>query len=173
MRIKTDKLLKIMNILSWVIFFGILIETGAIVVSYFVSISNPEAAKVLYKGVDMYAYRQQSLEHYSLLVAYKVFIGVMKAYIALQMTRVLTKLNIARPFTIDVVLLMQSISYSILIIWIVSVINNIHVDLLEKSYGITATHISGDFIFIAGIVYVFAQMFRRGIEIQSENDLTV
>jgi hypothetical protein len=173
MKIKTEKLLKIMNILSWVIFFGILIETGAVVISYFVSINNPEAAKVLYKGIDMYAYRQQSFGHYSFLVAYKVFICVMKAYIAFQMTKLLTRLNISRPFTIEVVLLMQSISYSILIIWIVSVINNIHVDLLAKSYDIPATHISGDFIFIAGIVYVFAQMFRRGIEIQSENDLTV
>jgi hypothetical protein len=173
MKIKTEKLLKIMNILSWIIFIGILIEAGAVVVSYFVSISNPEASKVLYKGIGMFDYRQQSFVNYSFLVAYKVFIYVMKAYIALQMTRLLTRLNISRPFTIDVVLLMQSISYSILIIWIVSVINNTHVDFLEKSYGIPAIHVSGDFIFIAGIVYVFAQMFRRGMEIQSENDLTV
>lgn len=173
MKIKTEKLLKIMNILSWVIFIGILFETGAVVVSYFVSISNPLAAKALYKGIDMYAYREQSFVNYSILAGYKVFIYVLKAYIAFQMTKLLTRLNISRPFTIEVVLLMQSISYSIFIIWIISVINNTHVDLLEKSYGIAATHISGDFIFIAGIVYVFAQMFRRGIEIQSENDLTV
>ena len=89
------------------------------------------------------------------------------------MTSLLSKLNIARPFNADVVKLMQRISYSILLVWLVAMAYDIHVGILEKSYGLVATYISGDSIFLAGIVYILAQMFKRGVEIQSENELTV
>jgi hypothetical protein len=32
---------------------------------------------------------------------------------------------------------------------------------------------TGEFLFLAGIVFVIAQIFKRGIEIQTENELTV
>jgi hypothetical protein len=31
----------------------------------------------------------------------------------------------------------------------------------------------GDFLFLAGVVFVLAQIFKKGIEIQLENELTV
>jgi len=52
-------------------------------------------------------------------------------------------------------------------------VHNIHIAIVDKLYGITSDYIPGDFLFIAGIVYVFAQMFKPGVEIQSENELTV
>jgi hypothetical protein len=52
-------------------------------------------------------------------------------------------------------------------------IYDIHVAILEIVYGIKATYISGDVLFLAGMVFVFAQMFKRGVEIQRENELTV
>jgi len=32
---------------------------------------------------------------------------------------------------------------------------------------------SSDFIFLAGVIFIFAQIIKRGIEIQSENNLTI
>jgi Protein of unknown function (DUF2975) len=96
-----------------------------------------------------------------------------QAYITFLMTSLLSKLNISRPFNVHVVKLMQKISYSILCVWIVAMVYNIHIGILEKRYGIVATYISGDSIFLAGIEYVLVQMFKRGLEIQSENELTV
>jgi hypothetical protein len=100
-------------------------------------------------------------------------LNIAQAYIAFLMTRLLSKLNISKPFNADVVKLMQKISYAILCVWLITLIYDIHVAILEKMHGLVATYISGDFIFLAGIVYVFAQMFKRGIEFQSENELTV
>lgn len=173
MKTRTEKLLKIMNILAWIVFVGLMIQAGAVAISFFVSISNPDAAKNLYQGLDLFAYRQQNFLHYSLLVGYTVFMYVVEAYIAFQMTRLLSGLNISKPFTMEVVILMQSISYSIVIVWIIAMIYNIHAGILEKIYGLSAKLISGNFLFLAGIVYVFAQMFRRGVELQTENELTV
>jgi len=173
MKKHTPAILTVLHILAWIAFIGLLIVAGSYIISYMVSIGNPVASKDLYKGMDLSAYREQSFLNYSLIVAYKVMLYLVQAYIAFLVTRLLSKLNINRPFSDDVVELMQKISYSILFLWLVVMVNNIHSALLDKIYGIAATYISGDFIFLAGIVYVLAQMFKRGVEIQSENELTV
>jgi hypothetical protein len=173
MKSKTENLLKVMNFLAWVVFIGLMIVAGAIIISWFVSIGNPQAAKNLYKGMDLSAYRQQSFMHYTFVVWYKVMLYITQAYIAFLMTRLLSRLNISKPFSADTAILMQKISYAILCVWLIAMIHNIHIYLLEKSYGLVARYISGDSIFLAGIVYVLAQLFKRGVEIQSENELTV
>ena len=173
MKTKTEKLLIVMNILAWVVFIGLLIEAGAVITSYLVSIGNAQAAKNLYRGMDLYAYRSHNFTQYTFVVAYKVILYILQSYIAFLMTGLLSRLNISRPFNANVVRLMQRIAYSILSVWAVAMIHNIHIDILEKSYGQVTGHISGEFIFLAGIAYVFAQMFKRGVEIQSENELTI
>lgn len=173
MKSKTENILWVMKILAWIVFIGLMVVAGSIVISYIVSIGNPHAAKDLYQGLDLSAYRQQNFANYTLIVAYKVMLYALQAYIAYLMIKLLSGLNISKPFSTDVVKLMQRISYSILCIWLITVVHNIHIAVLEKSYGIVATYISGDSIFLAGIVYILAQMFKRGVEIQSENDLTV
>lgn len=173
MKSKTEKLLRVMNILACVVFIGLLIVAGSITISYFVSIGNAQAAKDLYRGMDLYAYRLHNFGHYTFVVGYKVILYITQAYIAFLMTSLLSRLNISKPFNADVVKLMQKLSYSILCVWLVAMVHNIHIGILERSYELVATYIPGDSIFLAGIVYVLAQMFKRGVEIQSENDLTV
>jgi len=173
MKLKTEKLVVVMNILAWISFVGLMIKAGAILISYCVSIGNPQAAKDLYRGMDLSVYRDLSFVHYTLLVMYKVILYIMQAYVAFLMTRLLTGLNISRPFNEGVVKLLQKISYSILCVGLVAIVYNIHIAILEKSYGLIATYISVDFIILSGIVYVLAQMFKRGVEIQSENELTI
>jgi len=173
MKSKTEQILTVLNILAWVAFIGLSIVAGSIIISYIVSIGNAQAAKNLYKGMDLFAYRQHSFEHYTVLTGYKVMFYITQAYIAFLMTRLLSSLNVTRPFNQGVVHVMKKISYSILCVWLIAMLNNIHVAILEKVYGVVATYIPGESIFLAGIVYILAQMFKRGVEIQTENELTV
>lgn len=170
---KTERLLKVMKILSWIVFIGLLIKTGAVVVSYMVSTQNPVAAKDLYDGLDLSAYMNAGFVNYTFVVGYRVILYGLQAHIAYLFTKLLSRLNISKPFNSYVVMMMQIMTYTILGIWVFAMIYNIHVAILEKIYGITATYISGDFLFLAGVVYIFAQMFKRGVEIQHENELTV
>ncbi len=173
MKSKTEKLLPVMNVLAWIVFIGLLIVAGSILTSYIVSIGNPQAAKNLYNGLDLSAYREQSFMNYTFVAGYKIILLVIQAYIAFLMTRLLSRLNISKPFNSDVVKLTQRISYSILCIWLIAIMHNTHVAILQKTYSIVPSYVSTDAIFLAGIVYVLAQMFKRGAEIQSENELTV
>lgn len=70
------------------------------------------------------------------------------------------------------------ISYVSFEIWIVWVVIDQYIEGLVKSgYDVSTikNHLdsAGSFIFLAGIIYVIAQIFKRGIELQNENDLTI
>ena len=170
---KTEKILKIMYILSWIVFIGLCIKTGAILISYFVSITTPEAAQNLYAGLDLSEYYNHSFKQYTFIVSYKIGLFATEAYIAYLVTKLLKALNLEKPFNNEVQKLMQSISYSIFNLWILAMIHNTHVQFIGKRYHYSMDLFSSDFLFLAGVIFIFAQIIKRGIQIQSENDLTI
>ena len=66
------------------------------------------------------------------LVGYKIVLYGAQAYIAFLITGLLSKLNIARPFNTAIVQLLEKISYAILCVWLVAMLHNIHLIILEK-----------------------------------------
>ncbi|KGL62665.1 DUF2975 domain-containing protein [Polaribacter sp. Hel1_85] len=170
---KTKQLLKVMHVIAWIVFIALCIKTGAILISYFVSISNPEAAKNLYEGLNLFEYYNHSFLQYSFIIGYKVLLFSVEAYIAFLVTKLLSGLNLEKPFNFNVQKLMQKISYSIFYLWILAIVHNTQVQYLGKKYRFTIDLFSSDFIFLAGIIFIFAQIVKRGIEIQSENELTI
>ncbi len=170
---KTKRILKIMHVLAWVAFIGLSIKAGAIIVSYFLSFGNENAGKDLYEGINYFAYKQNNTTHYSILVMYRVLQFSVQAYVAFLVIKLLSNLNIQKPFNNNALKWMQRITYCLITLWAIVVIHNIHVGVLEASTGVKATLLSSEFVYIAGIVYVFSLLFKRGLELQSENDLTI
>ncbi|MFT5791034.1 MAG: hypothetical protein ACI9LI_000363 [Saprospiraceae bacterium] len=170
---KTKKLLKIMHVLAWLVFLGLLIRVGTIITTYFISIGNEQAAGNLFDKVDLSKYYNYSFIQYSLIVGYKVFVFTIEAYIAFLITKLLSKLNLEAPFNTKVQILMQKISYSIFYLWIIAMVHNTHVQFIGLRYKFPMELFSSDFIFLAGIIFIFAQIVKRGIELQSENELTI
>ena len=174
MKKKTESILAAMNVLSWVVFIGLLIKAGVILISYGVSIGNPEAAKNLYRGMDLYNIRKFDLWHYTTMVSFIVAIILLEVYIAFLVIKVLSKVKLSNPFTTEVSKCLEKISYFILGVWVVSMLFNIHISWLSKSIDGLKDHlVPGEFIFLAGVVFIFSQIFKKGVEIQSENELTV
>ncbi|MEE9406831.1 MAG: DUF2975 domain-containing protein [Polaribacter sp.] len=170
---KTKQMLKIMHILSWIVFIGLCIKTGAILISYFVSIGNPEAASNLYAGLDLSEYYKHSFRQYTFIVSYKIGLFATEAYIAFLVTKLLSGLNLEKPFNSNVQKLMQQISYSIFYLWIIAMVHNTQVQFIGKRHHYAMDLFSSDFIFLAGVIFIFAQIVKRGIQMQSENDLTI
>lgn len=170
---KTKRILKIMYVLAWVAFIGLSIKVGAIIISYVVSLGNENAAKDLYEGMNYFPYKQNGLVHYSILVIYRILQFSIQAYIAFLVIKLLSNLNIQKPFNENALKWMQRITLCLVVLWAIVVIHNAHVGVLEASTGIKATLLSSEFVYIAGIVYVFSLLFKRGLELQSENDLTI
>ena len=173
MKHKTEIILWVLNVVAWVVFIGLLIETGAILFSWVVSFFKAWAARDLYKGLDLSAYKNFSSVHYHILVWIKAVFYGGQAFVAYLMTKLMGKLNMEQPFQAEVAQLMDKISMGIVQVWLIALFHNIQVDYLEKKYDISGNPISLDFILLAGIVYVFAEMFKRGVEMQAENELTI
>lgn len=171
---RTEGVLKIMHFLAWVAFIGFMIKAGAILVSYGVSWANPAAARNLYLGLNLYDLSQFSFFHYTLSVFLLVAILVMKAFAFYLAIKILAKVNLVNPFKIEVARIIQRIGYVLLATWFVAVAANAHIDWLLKTTGeLHGDWIDTEFIFMAGLVFIISQVFKRGVEIQSEIDLTV
>jgi Protein of unknown function (DUF2975) len=171
---RTEQFLIVMNILAWVAFVGFAIEAGAVLVSYAISCANPEAAKHLYRELNLYDLRQFNFWYYSLYVAFMVVLSIMRSWISFLVIKILSKFSLRDPFTMEVVRRLEKISYFAFAIWVVTMLSNAYTSWLIKISGkLYGNQISGEFIFMVGLVFIIAQVFKHGVEIQSENDLTV
>ncbi len=170
---KTEKILKVMKFFSWLAFIGLLIKSGTILVTYLISIGNAEASKNIFEGINLLEYRNYSFIQYSFIITYKILLFTIEAYIAFLVIKLLQKLDVKQPFNASVHLLMKQISYGIFYLWIIALIHNAHVQFLAKRYNFEMELFSSDFIFLSGIIFIFAQIVKRGIDIQSENELTI
>lgn len=181
MKKSTKTVLKITNILSWIIFIGLCIQTGAFLFSYSVSMfSNSEGAKNINLDLNLFELYQNSMLYYSILVFILVLISGLKAYLFYFVIKIFLKLNYTHPFSNEILLLITKISYTALAIGVIAVLakkycevlisQGIHLPVLnlEKYMG------SGsEYLFMAAIIFAIAQIFKRGIELQSENELTI
>ena len=171
---RTEQILTMISILTWIAFIGFMIEAGAILVSYVVSCVNPEGAKDLYKGLNLYDLRHFNFWYYTLHVSFMAVFPILKSYVLFLLIKIVSKINLANPFSIDVANKLEKISYVLFGIWLVSLLNTAHSGWLSKLIGgHYGNEASGEFIFMAGLVFIISQIFKRGVEIQTENELTV
>lgn len=171
---RTKRLLTVMLILTWIAFIGLMIKPGAILVAYIVSCVNPEATRKMYPGLDQGALRQFSFWHYTLSVSFTLALYAMKAFVLYLVIKAMSAVNLVNPFKMEMVRILEWISYVLLGTWIIATLHNMHTGWLMKRTGIEQeTWPAETFIFIAGLVFIISQIFKRGVEIQSENDLTV
>ncbi|HAO46503.1 MAG TPA: DUF2975 domain-containing protein [Ferruginibacter sp.] len=171
--------LTVLHVICWVIFIGLCIKTGAIIYSTFVSlVINPEAAKDLYMGLDLSNLFVFSKQHYIKLLSFIIFLGVLKAYIFYLGIRIFLKINFQHPFSKEVSSLISNISYCALSIGVITILTGSYRGWLSKRGVIfpdMQDYIGGgvEFLMLGGMIYMIAEIFKRGIEIQSENELTV
>jgi len=179
MKSKTKQTLLILHIVSWILFIGLCIQTGAILYSFFVSLAiNPEAAKNLHLGLNLSNLYANDTGRYISLVSFFIVLSAMKAYIFYLMIKIFLKLNLVHPFSKEVGSLIDKISYTALSIGVLGLISNGYSDwLMRRGIEMPDLHRylggAGEFLLLAAIVFCIAQIFKRGIEIQTENELTV
>lgn len=174
MRTRTEQILRVMPILAWVAFIGYLIEAGAILFSYGVSWLKPEAAGNLYRGLDLFELREFDFWYYTQSVSLFASLAILKAWVSFLVIKTLSKFNLSNPFTMEVAVRLEQVSYMAFGTWVVTMVSNAHTGWLMKLTGqVHGTWHSGEFIFMVALVFIVSQVFKRGVEIQSENELTV
>jgi hypothetical protein len=179
MQTTTKRILQVLHILSWVFFISLCIIWGSIAISFFVSLFvNPAGAKNLYNGLNLSGLMEYGTGYYAGMVILIIFIWWLKTLMLYLLIMIFRKVNHVNPFKKEVAVLIQHVSLTTLSIGLFIVAANMYSNWLSKKGVVMHNldkYIEGgtEFLFMAGIIYFIAQVFKRGVELQSENDLTV
>jgi hypothetical protein len=176
MKTKTEKILLVLKVLAWMALFGYVVQCGSQMISFGVSFFNAEAAKNIYgTSLSLYEVYQHNRQYFIYIMSFVIALSAMHSYLWYRVAGMLTKLNLQEPFSRKVARTLEEIGIQLLGIWIVSMIAQQSVAWMAKNSGIQvgSLHAVNEYLFIAGIVYIISQVFKRGIEIQEENELTV
>jgi len=168
----------VLHIVAWMIFVGLCIEAGALIVNFVYSLFKPEIIAYLYEKLDLSDMYARSKWAYFGMYSFIMVISVLKAIMFYIVIRLLMKLDLSKPFSSFVSEQISLISYFTFSIGILSYIaRQTAKNLLHRGYEIDQLDRfwvdSEAFILMAAVVYVIATIFKKGIELQNENDLTV
>ena len=171
---KTKEVLEILKVVTWIIFIGLCIETGAMLVSFFVSLFiNSGGAKNLYMGLNLSELYYYSKWHYVTLASLTIIISGLKAWLFYWVIKVISKINFTNPFSEIIAAIISRIANISLQIGITALLTNIYTEWLQDTVSFSYERSESQFLFLAGVLLVIAQIFKRGIELQSENELTI
>jgi len=176
--ISTRQMLKILYILSWIIFIGVCIEAGSFFFNAVYSLAvNPKAAEY-FQLSDLYRYDRG---HFFVQLILMGIAGVLKAIIFYRIVRILMdkKLDLAQPFNKEMGRFIFIVSYLALGTGLFSFWGMKYAKWLVQQ-GVEMPDIqhlrlggADVWLFMGVTLFVIAHIFKRGIEIQSENELTV
>lgn len=177
MKSKTEIILQVSKILALIgaIWYSIL--CGGQLLTLIASFINPDWAKRTYEvDLNVFSIREHSIAYYFYAMILTIGVTALKSLIWYVIFDLLSKLKLQAPFTINVEIKLERIAYLLFAVWLVgNFFWKIYTDYLTKSTGILLqTEKSGDeYLLMAGMIYIISQVFKRGIEIQEENDFTV
>lgn len=168
----------LIKLICWFIFAGLCVQTGALVFNYVYSIFNPIATKNLYLGLNLSSFYNQSFYLYCCLFSLIISISFIKAYTFYQVLYLFKILNLEKPFSVAVSKIISKISYLGFGVGLLSYIaTKFTIQLLKKGYIVEeVTNFWDDrfaYLMLSAILFVIALIFKKGIELQNEIDLTV
>ncbi|WP_460676346.1 DUF2975 domain-containing protein [Hymenobacter coalescens] len=175
MKTNSTLVLKVLHTVFWVLFIGFCIQAGSVLISFLVSeFGNPAGAQNLFMGLNLSALKNYSEEHYAAIVSLTVYFLAVKAYMAYLVIQIFRKIDFTAPFNVEIATLISRISHIALGAGVVGLLANRYTKWLLKSAVVEPmSWPGGEFLLLAGIIFLIAQVFQRGTDLQAENDLTV
>lgn len=182
MKITTAQMLKILYVLSWILFIGICVEAGGFIFkAFFTLFRNPADAGYFWEEIDMSALYKYDAGYFYVETFFMSLVAVMKAFLFYLIVEILhdKKLNMSSPFNREIGRFIFNISYLSLFIGGFSHWGAKYAKwFIEQGVSmpdIEYLRLGGAdvWLFMGVTLFVIAQIFKRGIEIQEENELTV
>jgi len=162
----------------WLIFVGLSIEAGGLVVNFFFSLYKPEFVQNLYQKLDLTEMYKNSRLAFFGIYSFILTISILKACLFYIVIRLMHKMDLSKPFNSFVAKQISQISYFTLSIGLLSYIARQSAKNLMH-HGFVTGNLnqfwadSQAFILMGAVIYIIATIFKKGVDIQNENDLTV
>lgn len=175
---RSNFIFKALRIVAWVIFVGLSVEAGGLIVNFIFSIYKPEFVPNLYQKLDLSNLHNNNEWGFYSVYSFILIISILKAYLFYLVIELISKFDLEKPFNYYIANQVTKISYFTFSIGIVSYIGRQTAnDLAHDGFAVNSLGEfwadSQAFILMAGIVYVIATIISRGVEIQNEHDLTI
>lgn len=176
---KTNNLVfKGLKIVAWVIFVGLCIEAGGLIVNFFFSLYNPKFVEKLYQPLDLSEMYERSKWAFYSMYSFILIISILKAYLFYLLIELVTNIDLSKPFNNLVSKQILQISYYTLSIGLLGYLaRQTARNLQHRGYNIDMLNQfwsdSQAFILMAAVIYVIATIFSKGVEYQEELDETV
>ncbi len=181
MKTQTEKILNVLRIIAWIGYIGSLILLGTLLILGFFSFLEPNLfIKILVKtkinSVTLLQLREQYQFHYFCYLGLFI-IGIFFIVKIWELAKItLSIISLKHPFTFEIAKTLERIAFYMFCIWILSIIGNIYNLYLEHLFSVNirlSISLEFSYFFGAGLIYLISQIFKRGVELQEENELTV
>lgn len=165
-------------IVAWLIFVGLSIDAGGLIVNFFFSLYNPEFVQNLYQKLDLIQLYKESKLAFFGVYSFILIISILKAVLFYTVIRLMHRMDRSKPFSTFVARQITYISYYTLSIGLLSYIARqitkslTHYDFVTDNLN-QFWEDSQAFILMGAVIYIIATIFKKGVDIQNENDLTV
>ena len=165
-------------IVAWLIFVGLSIEAGGLIVNFFFSLYKPEFVQNLYEKLDLSEIYNSSRLAFFGIYSFILTISILKAFLFYIVIRLMQKMDLSKPFNTFVSTQIKQISYYTLSIGLLSSIASQFARYLMH-HGFVTDNLNRfwtdgqAFILMGAVIYIIATIFKKGVDIQDENDLTV
>ena len=163
---------------AWLIFVGLWIEAGGLIVNFFFSLYRPEFVHNLYQKLDLSEMYKDSRAAFFGIYSFILTISILKACLFYIVIRLMHKMDLSKPFSSFVARQILQMSYFTLSIGLLSYIaRQVSKNLMHHGFVTDGLNQfwadSQAFILMGAVIYIIATIFKKGVDIQNENDLTV
>lgn len=182
-KISTGQILKVLEILSWIIFIGLCVEAGSIIVNTFISLFiNPNGVENFWKGKEyLSGLYQYDYGYFMVVTIVMCIVAVLKAIMFYLIVKLFSNktLDFYKPFSLELRKFISQLSYLALGIGLFSKSGDEYSDLFSKqgiqSVNLQLLNLEGAevWLFMAVILFIISYIVKKGVEIQSENELTI
>ena len=167
-----------LHVVAWVIFVGLCIEAGGLLVNFVFSLYRPEFVQNLYQKMDLSEMYRDSRSAFYGVYSFILSISILKAVLFYIVINLMLKMDLSKPFDTFVARQITLISYYTLVIGLLSYIaRQFAKHLMHRGFQIDDLNQfwvdSQAFIVMGAIIYIIATIFQKGVDLQNENDLTV
>jgi hypothetical protein len=171
-------LYKFLQVTSWILFIGLCIEAGAWLLNVYITLFKPEWVVHMYKSADFSALRAAQPKSFGILYVFIMAGAVLKAYLFYVIVQLLHKLDLNKPFQAVFGKYIHRISYGA---FAIGLVGNTAIK-YAKSLGeawVSRVFIMEQwadnqaYLLMGAIIYIIGAIFKKGVDLQQENDLTV
>ena len=179
---KTEDILSLFKLLARIMYVVAIIRVLAQILIFknnFYLPDNPSPHNKI--NIPLYDLRIDHPELYLKLLCLSLSLAIVTFLLWKNMADILGKISLNTPFTRPIALKLETVGHTLVAISLLHFTSEYVLQQIASIEGMTPLLDSrffkfgsaASYLLYAGVVYVFSQLFKRGVELQQENELTI